>query len=336
MTSEMQKEIREFDTVDTSVIDPYTQKPEIVLTPICKPQNFGKNMCIDDKNLGDYGFTIMSNLDTGKIAFMIQTRKAKIISEVIDRYIPIGISSQVEVLTKDLAAGYERVKKECFIRATGVADKFHVIKLGIQAISDLRVKYRQEELTSERIRQEAHKCNEAANRESLEKNKTENNKKYKLKKCPPAQRMSNGETVLQILAASNRALSQLPSKWGKNMKKRIKILFKMFPDLQKIHAFICDFRGIYDVKEFGEKAMDTAQESIEKWLKKVGASEISELQNFAFTVTKHKGNILSYFKTGKTNAYAESLNAKLQRFLRNNFGIKNLDFFLWRIKKNFS
>ena len=87
MTPEIQKEIREFDTVDTSVIDPYTQKPETVLTPICKPQNFGKNMCIDDKNLGDYGFTIMSNLDTGKIAFMIQTLKAKIISEVIDRFI---------------------------------------------------------------------------------------------------------------------------------------------------------------------------------------------------------------------------------------------------------
>lgn len=46
--------------------------------------------------------------------------------------------------------------------------------------------------------------------------------------------------------------------------------------------------------------------------------------------------ILAYFKTGKTNAYAESLNAKLQRFLRDNFGIKNLDFFPWRINKIFS
>jgi len=278
----------------------------------------------------------MSNLDTGKIAFMIQTRKAKIISEVLDKYIPIGISSQVEVLTKDLAAGYELVRKDSFIRATGVADKFHVIKLGLQAISDLRVKYRQEELTNERIRQEAHRCNESANRDSAEKTRKDGEKRYKMKKCPPAQRMRNGETVLQILASSNRALNQVSSKWGKNMKERIEILFQLYPNLKRIYSFICEFRKIYDVKTFGKECMNKAQISIEKWLKKVGASEISELQNFAFTVTRHKGNILAYFKTGKTNAYAESLNAKLQRFLRDNFGIKNLDFFLWRIKKNFS
>jgi len=43
--------------------------------------------------------------------------------------------------------------------------------------------------------------------------------------------------------------------------------------------------------------------------------------------------ILSYFKRGDTNAYAESLNSKLQRFLRENFGVKNLDFFLCRINR---
>ncbi len=335
-TEEIQKEIREFDTIDTSSINSYTKTPEIVLTPICKPENFGKNMCIDDKNLGDHGFTILSNLDTGKIAFMIQTRKAKIINEVLHKHVPIGISSQVEVLTKDLAVGYEQVRRESFIRATGVADKFHVIKLGLQSISDLRVKHRQAELTKERERQESHKCNESRNRFSEEQKRKHDNNKYKTKRCPPAQRMSNGETVLQILASSNRALSQLSSKWGNKMKKRMQILFQLFPDVQKIYNSICEFRYIYDAKEFGETPMNKAQKSIEKWLKKIGASEISELQNFAFTVTKHKGNILSYFKTGKTNAYAESLNAKLQRFLRDNFGIKNLDFFLWRIKKNFS
>ena len=48
-------------------------------------------MCMDDKNLGDYGFTIISNRDTGKIAFMIRTRKAKIINEVLHKHIPFSI-----------------------------------------------------------------------------------------------------------------------------------------------------------------------------------------------------------------------------------------------------
>ncbi len=49
-----------------------------VRIPILKPENFGKRMCIDDKNLGDRGFTILSNLETGKIATIIETRKASI------------------------------------------------------------------------------------------------------------------------------------------------------------------------------------------------------------------------------------------------------------------
>ena len=120
------------------------------------------------------------------------------------------------------------------------------------------------------------------------------------------------------------------------MKVRIKLLFKLFPEIEKMHKMITKFRKIYDVKSFGNSVFDKAKISINKWVIEVGASGISELQNFASTVKHHKSNILAYFKTGDTNAYAESLNAKLQRFLRENFGIKNLDFFLWRIKQIFA
>jgi transposase len=331
-TEEIQKEIREFDTIDNSVIDPYTNKPETVLVPICKPENFGKNMCIDDKNLGDNGFTIISNQDTGKIACMIQSRKAKIINDVLHQHVPVSVLAQVEVLTKDLARSYELVRKESFIRATGVADKFHVIKLGIQAMSDLRVKYRQEELTKERKRKDAHNSLEAERREQAKQQGI----RYKSQKYPPAKRLENGETILQLLAATNKALSQFQKKWGKNMKRRIKILFRLFPDLQKIYHSISAFRGIYDVKNFGNEVLSTSKKSLEKWIQKAGSLEISELQNFVHTVNEHKGNILAYFRTGKTNAFAESLNSKLQRFLRDNFGIRNIDFFLWRINKIFS
>jgi len=303
-----------------------------IRVPILKPENFGERMCIDDKNLGDYGFTIISNLNTGKIAAMIETRKSKIITEVLSQHVPQSTLNKVKVLTKDLAYNYEQVKKDNFWYATGVADKFHIIKLGLQAISDLRVKYRQEELTKERERRELHICNEARKKDSIE----QRGGTYKITRCPPAKRMSNGETILQILASSNRALNQFQYKWVEGMQKRIQILFKLFPNLQKIYKLISVFRDIYDVSTFGEHTYLKAKTAFNKWLKKVGASDISELQNFASTVKHHKNNILAYFKTGDTNAYAESLNAQLQRFLRNNFGIKNLDFFLWRIKKIFA
>jgi transposase len=137
-----------------------------IRVPILKKENFGKRMCIDDKNLGDRGFTILSNLDTGKIACMIETRKSHLITEILSKHVPRKILNNVEILTKDLAYNYESVKRDVFWNAISVADKFHVVKLGIQAISDLRVKYRQKELTKERERIELHKCDEARNRES--------------------------------------------------------------------------------------------------------------------------------------------------------------------------
>ena len=331
-SKEIQREIQEFDTIDRSSIDPYTNTANKVRVPICKPENFGENMCIDDKNLGDHGFTIISNQDTGKIACMIQSRKAKIINEVLHTHIPFSALAKVEVLTKDLARGYELVKRESFIKAVGVADKFHVIKLGIQALSDLRVKYRQAEMTKERERKEAHMLRETENREYANRQGIE----YKTKKCSPPKRLENGETVLQLLSSTNKALSQFQKKWGKRMKKRIHILFLLFPDLKRVYKFIAAFRGIYDVKTFGTDIFNTAKKALDKWIKLAGTLQTEELQNFVFTVKEHKANILYYFKTGKTNAFAESLNAKLQRFLRENFGIRNLDFFLFRINKLFS
>jgi len=291
-----------------------------VRVPILKPENFGKRMCIDDKNLGDKGFTILSNLETGKIAAMIETRKSSIISEVLNKHVPEKILYSVEVLTKDLARNYEIVNKENFLQATSVADKFHVIKLGIQSISDLRVKYRQAELTKRRIEREIYTKSKVS----------------PFTRLNTPQRYSNGESILEILARTTRALSQKREKWGKNMRKRINILFAEFPEIEKIYKSIEIFRNIYDVKVFGKTSFTKAKTELKDWLKSAKNSHISELQNFASTVNYNLSQILSYFKTGDTNAYAESLNSKLQRFLRENFGVKNLDFFLWRISKIFS
>ena len=177
------KNKKEYKTVYKDVFIKTLQN-KTVKVPILAVENFGPRMCMDDKNIGDYGFTIISNLDTGKIAVMIESRKAKIVNEVLHKHVPFKILNSVKIMTKDLAFGYEEVRRESFINARSVADKFHVIKLGIQAISDLRIKYRQQELTEERIRRETHICNEAKNRDSAERLGL----KYITKRCPPAQK----------------------------------------------------------------------------------------------------------------------------------------------------
>jgi hypothetical protein len=51
---------------------------------------------------------------------------------------------------------------------------------------------------------------------------------------------------------------------------------------------------------------------------------------------KHEIQIIIFFKHGLTNAKAENLNGKIQRFVSNNYGIKDKDFFLYRTAKYFS
>jgi hypothetical protein len=46
---------------------------------------------------------------------------------------------------------------------------------------------------------------------------------------------------------------------------------------------------------------------------------------------------LNYFSTGaQTNAKAERLNGKINRFIAANYGVKDKDFSLWRIARYFS
>ncbi|MDR0725731.1 MAG: transposase [Prevotellaceae bacterium] len=53
-------------------------------------------------------------------------------------------------------------------------------------------------------------------------------------------------------------------------------------------------------------------------------------------IRKHETDILNFFKHGLTNAKAENLNGKIQRFVSSNFGLKDKDFFLYRIAGFFS
>jgi transposase len=53
-------------------------------------------------------------------------------------------------------------------------------------------------------------------------------------------------------------------------------------------------------------------------------------------IKKHEYEILNFFCCGHTNAKAERLNGKIQRFVSNNYGMKDKDFFLYRTAGYFS
>jgi transposase len=51
---------------------------------------------------------------------------------------------------------------------------------------------------------------------------------------------------------------------------------------------------------------------------------------------KHETQIVNYFRQGATNAKSERLNGKIQRFITQNYGLKDKDFFLYRTAGYFS
>ncbi|MBI5753985.1 transposase, partial [Candidatus Peregrinibacteria bacterium] len=60
-------------------------------------------------------------------------------------------------------------------------------------------------------------------------------------------------------------------------------------------------------------------------------SGVSQLISAGCTVEQNLGKVLNYFPNGSTNASAESFNAKLKGFRALVCGVRDINFFLFRI-----
>jgi transposase len=228
---EAQKRLHEHDTVDPALIDKETGKPKKVFVPILKPENFGENMTTDDKNIGGEVYTAISNKDTGKIAVLIMSVKAGIVSDVLLKNVPAKILMAVKTVTKDLAENYDWMARTCFMNAMKIADKFHVIQLAMEALQAIRIRYRQAAITKER--------------EQKEKWKKDGNKR---KDLPDAETYENGETEKTLLARSRYLLFKFREQWTESQEERATILFREFPEIKEAYDLICSFRNFYKCK----------------------------------------------------------------------------------------
>lgn len=311
---------------------------------VFKWENMGEHLAIDDKMIGGELCTILSNKITKKAILIVESVKSSVIIEMLSR-MPGNLIYGVKTMSRDLAGNYERVG-DYFLNAIQVADKFHVLALAFEALQMIRMRYKRDEQTKERLRAESHKVQEAEKRDMVEKE----GKTYKPKKCPPPPLLYPlGESTVQLLTRSKYLLFVREEDWTESQKERSKLLFYHFPELKTAYTLVTDFRDIYEIPaqkrkeytalrlplpdDFHKQCEGEAKKRISEWQKSIGAFNCDELQNFSSTVSTHKSSILSYFLTEQTNAFAESLNAKIQRFIISNYGIKNRDFFFFRLSK---
>ncbi len=288
-------------------------KVKEIAVPILEEKNLGNQMAVDEKTINGTCYTILSNRKTNKIALMAATLKTSELMQLI-RQFDIEKRMQVKSLSRDMAPNYDWLGRQAFMNAYHVIDKFHVVKNIIEQLQSIRIRYRQMELAK---RREAN----------------QNKKKYTEINLP------NGDTVLQLLARSRGLLFLLPGQWSEQQNQRAQILFEHYPEIKTAFLLVLRIRQWFRPpkgKSTYQVTRDKKKKQLMILLHEFIKSGIDEIKNIAFLIKKNIGQIINYFIAKETNAKAEALNQNLQRFINVNYGARNSDFFLYRVKIHFA
>ena len=274
------------------------------------PKNIGSSLSLDETAFsnGDL-YTILTNKKAkgkkGALIAMVKGTKAETVIKILHR-IPLKQRKKVKEVTLDMAGNMGLIVRKSFPNATLVIDRFHVQKLSLDALQEIRIKHRWDAIDAE---------NDAI--ESAKKI-SEN---YKPEILP------NGDTLKQLLARSRYLLYKSANKWTQNQSDRAKILFERYPDIEKAYRLCQNLSWIYNQTKDKTKALIR----LAKWDEKVRQAQFKSFNTIARTISIHYQNILNYFDNRSTNASAESFNAKIKAFRAQFRGVRNIEFFLFRL-----
>jgi transposase len=219
---------------------------------------------------------------------------------------PLRLRNKVEEVTLDMAGSMNQIAKKCFPNAVLVTDRFHVQKLALEGVQEMRIKHRWAALDKE-------------NRD-IEKAKRH-------KKVYRPEILENGDTVKQLLARSRYVLFKSQHKWTTNQAKRAELLFERYPDLQKAYLLSQSLKNIFQEK----RGKIYAYTRLASWHEEVSKAAFKPFNTISRTIMNHYKTILNYFDNRSTNASAESFNAKIKAFRAQFRGVRNVEFFLFRL-----
>lgn len=191
--------------------------------------NIGSHLSLDETAFsnGDL-YTILTNKKAkgrkATIVAMVKGTKAETVIKILHKT-PLKQRKKVKEVTLDMAGNMGLIIRKSFPNATLVIDRFHVQKLALDALQEIRIKHRWEALDAE---------NDAI----------ENDRNKSLKHIPEL--LPNGDTLKQLLARSRYLLYKSSSKWTENQSKRAVILFKQYPDLEKAYKLCQNLSWIFN------------------------------------------------------------------------------------------
>lgn len=278
------------------------------------PENMGEYLSIDEVALSQGElYTFLTNKagkgKKGTLVASIKGTSSKEIIAILDK-IPVQLRSSVKEVTLDMAKNMESSIRESFPQAAIVTDRFHVVKLAMDAVQHVRIKQRWKELDKENT--------------AIQKAK-EDKLPYK------AIVFKNGDTPKQLLARSRYILAKRKEQWTENQLQRATILFSEYPKIKLAYDHVISFRAIYE-----HNTKESAKEKLLQWILESYEHECKQFNTVANSIQYHLDNILNFFNNRNTNANAESFNAKTKLFRANLRGVSDIPFFLFRLQNLFA
>jgi transposase len=276
------------------------------------PENMGEYLSLDETSLSQGElYTILTNKSAkgrkGALIAMIKGTESEKVIEILLKMAE-SVRKKVKEVTLDLAPTMERIVKKSFPKAKMVADRFHVQQLASDAVQQIRIDYRWEAIEQE-------------------------NKEMQLAKEAKqpfvADVLENGDTLKQLLVRSRYLLFKKQQDWSVSQVHRAEILFRLYPDLH--HAYQLS-RQLSDIFTHSKERI-IAFKRLALWYNDVEKASFKSFNTIAKTIENNYEKILNFFDNRSTNASAESFNAKIKAF-RNQFrGVRNVNFFLFRLSK---
>ena len=305
-------------------------------------KNIGKRCSIDETQLCEEVYTILSNKDghgrNGSVIAIVKGTKADVVSRIIKK-MPAEELAKVEEITMDFSDSMYSIAKQCFPNAVIVIDCFHIIKRLCEGLESMRLKFKRLAVTENKKAAAAFAQNEdrkakkrAYYRRRHPKKAGENRgrKRIRKQKYKP-QELSNGDTKVELLTRSRNLLAQSGEKWGEHKKERAKLLFGLYPQMKEAYSLICKARDIFKRKITREEA----RTKLHEWYKEISTCTFREIKSARDCIKSREEEVLNYFLKRSTNASAESLNSKMKGFRAQLHGIADIPFFLYRLSTIF-
>ena len=107
----------------------------------------------------------------------------------------------------------------------------------------------------------------------------------------------------------------------------VEYLTKIYPKMGDAYRLKLQYKEIWNTIN----SRDEAEKAIKLWLTMVEKSNIFPLQKFANTIKSHWSGIIAYFNKNTTNAFAESINLKIQEAKRRARGYRNINHYITMI-----